>query len=253
MNLEFLVLANLVLLTRLMLLWSDESPGGAAWLMAAVVQLAFATLFFEFSRAWCGVSVTLLGLNWLGWFIDRRARPKNGLHLVAGLLGLAVLSVFASPEGGLDVREGVVAFAREMIAQTAFAPLLLAAFSLPAQLGLFGLLLTANEANLAIRAAFDWLNLKPRIRGRGLEGAQQFDVGEYNRGRVIGLLERALLFLFVLQGQFGAIGFVLAAKAFTRFKALEDRSFAEYVLIGTLLSACLAFAVGSMVKLLLRP
>jgi hypothetical protein len=58
--------------------------------------------------------------------------------------------------------------------------------------------------------------------------------------------------LFILRGQYGAIGFVLAAKAFTRFKALDDRPFAEYVLIGTLLSACLALAAGGVVQWLLR-
>ena len=35
---------------------------------------------------------------------------------------------------------------------------------------------------------------------------------------------------------------MLAAKGFTRFKELDDRDFAEYVLIGTLLSSSLAIA-----------
>ncbi len=100
------------------------------------------------------------------------------------------------------------------------------------QLVLFGLLLAANESNLVIRAVFDWLDLKPR--SASLTGAGVVDVGEFNRGRIIGILERALLYGFVLQAQYGAIGFILAAKAFTRFKALDDRPFAEYVLIGTL-------------------
>ena len=33
--------------------------------------------------------------------------------------------------------------------------------------------------------------------------------------------------------------------------ALENRSFAEYVLIGTLLSACLALATGGLLRVLL--
>lgn len=251
MNFAFLVLANVVLLTRLVLLWRDEAPGGAAWTGKAALELAAAAALFEFSAGWCGVAATLLAMNWLGWRVDRRARPRNGLRLLIGLLGLAGLSVFAAAEDSLAFREGVVRAGVVVAKHTALAPLLLEVMSAPVQLALLGLLLAANEANLAIRAAFDWLNLKPRLRGRGLEGAQEFDVGEYNRGRVIGLLERALLFLFVLQGQYGVIGFVLAAKAFTRFKALEDRAFAEYVLIGTLLSACLALAVGGTVKWLL--
>jgi len=251
MNLEFLVLANVVLLTRLVLLWRDEAPSGAAWLAKGCVELAIAAICFDFSMVWCGVAATVAVTNGLGWMVDRRVRPKNGLRLLVGLIGLLALSVVGAPGAGLEFRAGLVEIGREASVRTAFAPLLLVAFSVPVQLGLFGLLLAANEANLAIRAAFDWLNLKPRMRRRGVELAQEFDVGEYNRGRVIGLLERALLYLFVLQGLYGAIGFVLAAKAFTRFKALDDRSFAEYVLIGTLLSACMALAVGGAVKWLL--
>lgn len=38
-----------------------------------------------------------------------------------------------------------------------------------------------------------------------------------------------------MTNNYGSIAFILAAKAFTRFRELEDRDFAEYVLIGTLL------------------
>jgi hypothetical protein len=63
----------------------------------------------------------------------------------------------------------------------------------------------------------------------------------------ISLLERVLLYGFILQGQYGAIGLVIPAKAFTRFKAPDDRSVAEYVLIGTLLSGGLALLFGLLV------
>jgi hypothetical protein len=92
------------------------------------------------------------------------------------------------------------------------------------------------------------LDLKPRALPAG-QGV--IDMGEFNRGRVIGVLERVLLYWFIMAGQLGAIGFVLAAKAFTRFKALDDRPFAEYVLIGTLLSACLALIAAGLIKSIL--
>ncbi len=57
------------------------------------------------------------------------------------------------------------------------------------------------------------------------------------RGKVIGVLERAVLYLLMLTGDYSAIGFVLAAKTLVRFKELEDsKDFAEYFLIGTLAS-----------------
>lgn len=64
------------------------------------------------------------------------------------------------------------------------------------------------------------------------------------RGRTIGALERAIALTFVLLGQYGALGLIVAAKSLARFKALEDREFAEYFLIGTLASLLLALAGG---------
>lgn len=74
---------------------------------------------------------------------------------------------------------------------------------------------------------------------------------EIARGRTIGVLERALTLTLVLLGQFGALGLIVAAKSLARFKALEDREFAEYFLIGTLASLLLALIVGVGLKLLL--
>jgi hypothetical protein len=67
---------------------------------------------------------------------------------------------------------------------------------------------------------------------------------ELSRGLVIGVLERALALTLVLTSQFSALGLILAAKAIVRYQALDDRDFAEYVLIGTLTSLLLALLVG---------
>lgn len=71
------------------------------------------------------------------------------------------------------------------------------------------------------------------------------------RGRIIGYLERAIILVLMLTDNIGAIGFVLAAKGFTRFKQLDDRNFAEYVLIGTLLSVSATMLTGSIMMALL--
>ena len=82
--------------------------------------------------------------------------------------------------------------------------------------------------------------------GIAVSGAEQ------GRGRIIGVLERALALTLILWGQFAALGLVLAAKALARFKGLEERDFAEYFLIGTLASLLVALTVGVGVTLLLR-
>lgn len=66
-----------------------------------------------------------------------------------------------------------------------------------------------------------------------------------NGGRLIGQLERALIFLLVMIGQPGGIGFLVAAKSILRFEEAKNRELAEYVLIGTLLSFSLAIAISA--------
>ncbi|MCP5455518.1 MAG: hypothetical protein H7A30_04525 [Thermotogae bacterium] len=55
-------------------------------------------------------------------------------------------------------------------------------------------------------------------------------------GKYIGMLERFLIMLFVLIGKPEALAIIFTAKSITRFKELENKKFAEYYLIGTLLS-----------------
>lgn len=74
---------------------------------------------------------------------------------------------------------------------------------------------------------------------------------ELARGRIIGVLERAIALTLVLLDQYGALGLVVAAKALARMRMLENREFAEYFLIGTLASLAHALLVGEGLKLLL--
>ena len=60
---------------------------------------------------------------------------------------------------------------------------------------------------------------------------------ERTRGKIIGALERILIFTFIMTGTPGALTFLAAAKGLARFKMMEKRAWAEYILIGTLLSA----------------
>ncbi len=64
-------------------------------------------------------------------------------------------------------------------------------------------------------------------------------------GSWIGILEREIILMLGLMSQFGAIGFVLTAKSLARFKQLENKSFAEKYLVGTLLSALIA--IGNII------
>lgn len=56
-------------------------------------------------------------------------------------------------------------------------------------------------------------------------------------GRMIGTVERIIMLFFLLIKQYSSVGLVLTAKSIARYnKISEDQEFAEYYLLGTLLS-----------------
>lgn len=78
--------------------------------------------------------------------------------------------------------------------------------------------------------------------GRGAHGLE-------NGGKIIGYLERGLIFLFILMEYPGGIGFLIAAKSILRFGEIKDRENrmqAEYIIIGTFMS----YGYGILIALL---
>ncbi|WP_316829355.1 DUF3307 domain-containing protein [Pedobacter aquatilis] len=73
-----------------------------------------------------------------------------------------------------------------------------------------------------------------------------------NAGKYIGILERVLIFVFILTNHFEAVGFLLAAKSIFRFgdlKEAHDLKLTEYVLIGTLLSFGIAIIISLLTQM----
>ncbi len=78
--------------------------------------------------------------------------------------------------------------------------------------------------------------------------------GLVNAGLWIGILERILIYIFIVTGHWEGIGFLLAAKSVFRFGDLtnsKDISLTEYIMVGTLLSFCLAVVTGLIVNYML--
>ncbi|MEP6746677.1 MAG: DUF3307 domain-containing protein [Bacteroidota bacterium] len=69
-------------------------------------------------------------------------------------------------------------------------------------------------------------------------------------GKWIGIAERIIIFLFVLHGQFSAIGLLVAAKGIIRFNEKDRQEIkTEYLVTGTLISIGLAIITGLFIKL----
>ena len=87
-----------------------------------------------------------------------------------------------------------------------------------------------------------------------LNGSTQIQ-GLENAGKWIGIIERALIFTFIIINQLSVIGFLLAAKSVFRFGDLKDstdQKKTEYIIIGTFISFLLAILVGLVTQLVLK-
>ncbi|WP_198949497.1 hypothetical protein [Halovibrio salipaludis] len=223
-----LLFLNAWLLTRLWFTFRDQPLPTREWTGLALVQ------------------VVLIGVL------------TPGLHTLA--LIPAVIAALALPEawvpkerfnegrlaGGLLV--GITAFlaAHYGSPQTWLLNVQQLADLRPALLGLLGFLLVANETNLAIRTLLNRFQMEPTTSSHG--EPDTVDDREYNAGRVIGMLERWLIYLVVVFAQnYNVIALILAAKGFARFRQLEEREFAEYVLIGTLASLLFTVVIGQSI------
>ncbi len=73
-----------------------------------------------------------------------------------------------------------------------------------------------------------------------------------NTGKLIGNIERLLLFILILFNNLVAIGFVITTKSIARFEEMKKKNFSEYYLIGTLSSTLIAIITGKFVMYLIK-
>ena len=199
------------------------------------------------------------------WMVANKQRP-GGL----ALHGLVVLATAVAATGAVAIwvlwltalhvatdaikaraRRGLGAFLLDQAAHLAtiaalamWQPMIWSDGLWAGQAALPGLMLLAAGAILATRAggfAVGHLmepfadRLPADVTAESLPGA----------GRVIGLLERSLIFALILLGQPVGVGLLIAAKSILRFGAVkDDRALSEYVIIGTLASFTWAILVA---------
>jgi len=103
----------------------------------------------------------------------------------------------------------------------------------------------ASEAAPAVRAA-EAVPIAIEIAAAAEESSPPaIDIEEYNRGRLIGNLERIILTIVVAAGSYAALAFLVAAKGVVRSDEFgKNRDFAEYFLVGSLASVMVALCAG---------
>lgn len=113
------------------------------------------------------------------------------------------------------------------------------------------LLFTVHGGTTIVRGILKKSGAVPTVKDDVTDG-RTLDVKEFNRGRLIGTLERVLLFAVVIAGSYEALGFIVAAKGLIRSREFElSRDMTEYFLIGSLSSVLIALATGSLAKAVL--
>lgn len=99
---------------------------------------------------------------------------------------------------------------------------------------LLSLLLLHKPANIAIQRL-----LTP------FRPEEDADEKSNHAGRFIGTIERIIMFILIALGQFAAIGLVLTAKSIARYDRIsKEKDFAEYYLLGTLVSTLIVIVIS---------
>jgi len=249
-SLAFAYYFFVILLSRLIFTFKDKPLSMKQTAVMLAIQ-AVGLLAIEVGLPLVLLAATLGVIGAALTVVENRLGQVKQPRLVSLVVYFAALNVFFSPTIGLELSPRVDPLLRSVGRVFFFAKLGAGIDWVRLFVGAAGALLVINEVNTLVRYLFQMFELEPREERESVEDGVVLDEKEYRAGRVIGILERILVYHLVLKGQYAAIGLVLAAKSFTRFKDLEKRRYAEYVLIGTLASTLLAMLTAAAVQGLL--
>ncbi len=239
---QFYYLISVIMFSRLFFLFRDEPVTTNKLILILLLQIV-PLFLFELTFKFILLIIILIGLNTLFYYVENKKKKLNGFRFLSLIISLIIAAIFSSSFFKLEFNGGLIDYLRNINLTFPFISKIENFSSIIIITS--AILFLLNEVNFLIRFFFEIFKLLPNQKEE--ENDYVIDEREYNAGRVIGMLERILIFFFVFAGQFGAIGFIIAAKGFTRFKELDKREFAEYVLIGTLLSSLLAIFTALLV------
>ena len=249
-------LLDLLMLSRIGYTFDDDRLDFKELPFYLIIQgIGIATL--TISRAWFGLLISVVILNALIIFWERKTKnPK--IVRIASLLGfLIIYTSFVSLSGQINFSPVLISWIKSI--NNSF--LIIETLDGLSRINTYilGLLFILNESNTIIRQLFDWIKISPDPPESSASDVdvippadKDIKIDEYKSGRVIGILERVFAYFAVVLNEYSIIGFILAAKAFARFKELEKKAYAEYVLIGTLASILIAFISASFIISLIK-
>jgi hypothetical protein len=202
-----------------------------------------ASLSYVLCGAWTSFEIPLLVLI-SHTLTDLIAKPLGGKSLPGFLWDQMVhliLSILIAI--GITHQSSVTLYWVELFHSSYLRILILAA----------GAVITVHAGTVLVAAGVEPFLAQIEELNRSKDGGADVSStsGLKGAGTVIGQLERALIFLFIMLDQPAAIGFLITAKSILRFgevKDIQHRRLTEYIIIGTLMS----FAYGIFTSYLTR-
>lgn len=174
---------------------------------------------------------TSAAVYWISWIRDRASSRRAEWETGFAVTFIVTTGVYISATG-LRLRAPLLLFPTTH-ARVAAVCLVVAAT-----------LFVLRGGTYVVRGLLDQSGALPKIN----TAEAPIDAAEYNRGRLIGNIERLLMLLAVTLGSYEVLGFLVAAKGLIRGKDLENRDFAEYFIIGNLASVLVALTVGVLLR-----
>ena len=238
----FLYVVIVITITRLVFQWNEQPITRKESILKTGIELiALLPLLYLTANSW-QIFLFLLVFNLVSFLSERNKSDVSLIRFLVYIMALAILWIF---EGKGLIIQGFNHETSSLLQYLGGSHSIGTNYASNAIRLLAGVLLLINEMNHLIRFFLKRLKVKPYAK----ENSEP-DPIEITRGRAIGALERITIFILAITGPLSAIGFILAAKGLARFKELEEREYAEYIIIGTLMSALTALMVGLIFKTL---
>lgn len=243
---SFLWILNAVLISRLCFFESEKLLSWRRAVVKSVIELAVVFGLFRTCWSLLFAAIGLLLANAAVAVIEMRSKKAAIALRSATFVAIVVVLAFCfASTHGVQFWAWTSGAVGNLARHVVILGDISATHWLQALLVLAGLLACLTEVNMAVRLVIGKLSEK---HSDPEEGMLLVSAKQIRRGRVIGMLERVIVYFFVLNGAYAGVAFVIAAKGFARFRDLDDRDFAEYVLIGTLASIVFAGMVAFGVK-----
>ena len=212
--------------------WMASKKKKVLWVMAlhSLINAAVVYLLLGKWMLWLVPLVVLVSHFLIDYARSRLKKDGLGIYLLDQSLHLVVLVALAV---FLLIPRGVTPYWFEIFPQ--------AAQSAAVYLSAILLLTLAGGVMIGYFVHPFQLQIREYYKKKGLNEG----------GKVIGWLERLLIFVFVLAGQYAGVGFLIAAKSIFRFgelKESENRKEAEYIIIGTFASFLYAMLISIVAR-----